>query len=115
MVFRIMLWTATWTDLTRMLKQMEVGHKKWYYSAEYDRLQENTLDFAVKWPTVFQALMREYLNHNKQYLHSEGYTQQELDEFRQALDDAVPPMHQVDDEEADYGGWCHCQTPTCNC
>jgi len=115
MVMQVMLWTAAYTELTVMLKHMEKGHMKYYYNAEYDRLQKNTLDFAVKWPTVFQALMREYLSLNKEYLHSEGYTQKELDEFRQALDDSIPPMHQVDDEEADYGGWCHCQTTTCNC
>lgn len=115
MVMQVMLWTAAWTELTVMLKHMEKGHMRYYYSAEYDLLREKPLDFAVKWPTVFQALMCDYLSRNKEYLHSEGYTQKELDKFRQALDDAIPPMHQVDDEEPDYGGWCHCTPPSCYC
>ena len=64
MVMQVMLWTAAWTELTVMLKHMEKGHMRYYYSAEYDLLREKPLTLPSSGP-VFQALMRVSQSHQK--------------------------------------------------
>ena len=107
MVMQVMLWTAAWTELTVMLKHMEKGHMRGIITVPNTTYYERSpLTLPSSGPQCFKRWW-EYLSRNQEYLHSEGYTQKELDKFRQALDDAIPPMHQVDDEERTMVVWCH--------